>query len=123
MPPPAPVQKEEANDPNAPLVLTPTKIRPGQKVASAAPQAAPSGGGWTVQLASRPTQADASSAATQLGNRFGGQLGGSRPGVVHGEAAGKSVYRVRVGSYDKARAEEVCNQVKSAGGSCFITKN
>ena len=126
---PAPVESAAptaADDADAPLALSPPKVRPGQqRTASAEPKttASSGSGGWTVQLASRPSQADASSAASQLAQKFSGQLGGARPGVVHGEAGGKSVYRVRVGSYDKDRAAEVCNQVKAAGGNCFIAKN
>lgn len=101
---------------NAPLPLT--NNRPQQQ--ASAPASA--GGGWSIQLASRPTADDARSAASQLGSRFSGALGGRAPGVVSGEANGRTVYRVRASGYSQADANAACDRVKAAGGQCFVTR-
>lgn len=79
-------------------------------------------GSFAVQLASRPTEADARSAASSLGAKYAGALGGKAARVVSGEANGQTVYRVRAGGYSQQAATEACNRVKAAGGGCFITK-
>lgn len=98
---------------NAPLSLTPPKTT------------APAGGGssgFAIQLASRPTEADARSASTQLRAKFASALGSRSPSVVSGEANGQTVYRVRVGGYSQADAVAACTKIKAAGGGCFVTK-
>lgn len=96
---------------NAPLSLNP-------------PKAAASGGsgGFAIQLASRPTEADARSASAQLKAKFASALGPRSPSVVSGEANGQTVYRVRVGGYSQADAVAACTKIKAAGGGCFVTK-
>lgn len=95
---------------NAPLSLNPPKTT------------ASGGGGFAIQLASRPTEADARSASTQLKAKFASTLGSRSPSVVSGEANGQTVYRVRVGGYSQADAVAACTKIKAAGGGCFVTK-
>ncbi len=112
--PPAP-KAEPRRSANAPLSLSP----------NAAPTRsnAPSGGsGWAIQLASRPTEADAKNAAGQLKSRYSSAIGARSPIVVSGEANGKTVYRVRVTGFDQAGAGAACQKVKAAGGGCFVTR-
>lgn len=96
---------------NAPLALDTPKASTGG-----------TGGGYAIQLASRPTEADARSASTQLKSKFAGTLGSRSPSVVSGEANGQTVYRVRVGGYSQADAVAACTKIKAAGGGCFVTK-
>lgn len=125
---------------NAPLSLTPAKVATPKtsppKVAApkaaapktsapkvAAPAAtASAGSGYAIQLASRPTEADARSASVQLKGKYASALGARSPVVMSGEANGKTVYRVRVAGYSQAQAVEACKKVKAAGGGCFVTK-
>ena len=113
--PPAP-KTEPRRTANAPLSLspaaTPARTRP----------AASGGSGWAIQLASRPTEADAKSAAGQLKSRYASAIGARSPVVVSGEANGKTVYRVRVTGFDQAGAGAACQKVKAAGGGCFVTR-
>lgn len=110
---------------NAPMQLNPTR-RPAapasrpQQIANA--PASGGGGGFAVQLASRPTQADANAASGQLASKYSSALGGKPARVVSGEANGKTVYRVRVGGYSQAEAAAACERVKAAGGGCFVTR-
>jgi hypothetical protein len=105
---------------NAPLPLT--NARPQQQASTATAPASGGGGGYAVQLASRPTAEDARSAASQLGSRFSSALGGRQPGVISGEANGRTVYRVRALGYSQTDATAACNRVKAAGGQCFVTR-
>lgn len=115
VPPPAP-KAEPRRTANAPLSLspaaTPARTRP----------AASGGSGWAIQLASRPTEADAKSAAGQLKSRYASAIGSRSPVVVSGEANGKTVYRVRVTGFDQAGAGTACQKIKAAGGGCFVTR-
>lgn len=107
---------------NAPLSLTnPGSANPAAPAATTRP-APVGGGGYAVQLASRPTEDDARNASNQLRTRFASALGGRAVGVVSGEANGQTVYRVRAGGFSQAEAVEACNKVKAAGGGCFVTK-
>jgi hypothetical protein len=111
-------EKAAPRNPNAPLPLTGDKTQNKNKD-KATPAAS---GTYSVQLASRPTETDAKSAATSLGAKYAGQLGGKGARVVNGEANGNTVYRVRASGYSQAAATEVCNKIKAAGGACFIAK-
>ncbi len=113
--PPPRVAATAPRAPNAPLSLDPPK--------AAAPTAASGGGsGYAIQLASRPNEADARTASTQLRTRFASAIGSRATQVVSGEANGQTVYRVRVGGFSQADAVAACTKVKAAGGGCFVTK-
>jgi hypothetical protein len=119
--PAPPAQPAAPRGENAPLALNPP--RPQQAAATPRPAApaATGGSGWSVQLASRPTQDDARAAATQLSSRFSSQLGRSTT-VVSGEANGRTVFRVRAQGFSQAEANAACDRVKAAGGQCFVTR-
>lgn len=80
-------------------------------------------GAYAVQLSSSPSEGDARAAASRLGGRFSSQLGGRAARVVKGEAGGKAVYRVRAGGMSKEGAVAACENIKSAGGSCFVARD
>ena len=100
----------------------PLKLAPPPKSARSGAVAAAIGG-WSVQLASRPTEGDAKTEAARLGQRYASTLEGASPRVVSGAANGGTVYRVRVGSYTREKATQMCESIKSAGGICFISKS
>ncbi len=104
---------------NAPMSLSPMSLSP-PGATNPAPRA--SGGGWSVQLASRPSEESARMAAEQLRSRHADALNGRAIGVVAGEANGQTVYRVRASGFDKAGAEAACTQIKASGGGCFATQ-
>lgn len=125
-PRPAPsIQAPAPRAQSAPLQLTNRAAAPSEPRVAAAPaatQSANTGGGFAVQLASRPNEGDARSAGQQLGSRFSSQLGGRSPAVVRGEANGQTVYRVRVGGFSQADANAACTRVRASGGACFVTR-
>lgn len=115
-----PPKAAPARSSNAPLSLTPPKVTAARTSAPA--PAASAGSGYAIQLASRPTEADARSASVQLKGRYASTLGSRAPIVVSGEANGRTVYRVRVTGYSQAQAVDACKKIKVAGGGCFVTK-
>ncbi len=92
------------------------------QVAAADPAPAPSGS-YSIQIASTPSPEAAKSTYAALSRKFGSVLGGRGVTVQKAEVDGKgTVYRVRIPAGSKQEANALCQQYKSAGGNCFITK-
>ncbi len=93
-------------------------------VASAQPVAAPAASGeWAVQLASQRSAEDAQSTFQNLKQKFPAVLDGRPLAIQKAEVEGKGVfYRVRVPTQTKDEAVGLCEELKAAGGSCFITR-
>ena len=113
-----------AGTPAAPSIRT-SAARP-----SAAPTATPAAattsggtGGYAVQLAAPPSEAEAKSAISRLQTKYAGELGGRRPGIVKATVGEKSIYRVRVSGLSKDDAGKLCSSIQSSGGACFVAKN
>ena len=100
--------------------------QPPQQVAALETQPAPTASAaseWSVQIASQPSAADAQKSYQQLAQRYGSVLQGKGVNIVKAEIEGKGTYyRVRIPSSSKDDAIELCSQLKSAGGTCFVSK-
>ena len=102
-------------------------VRPAQ-----APAAAPSAGtqvaslgdgGYVIQIASLPSQADAQKSYQNLSSKFGTVIGGRGVDIKAAEIAGKGTfYRVRIPAGSKAEAVSLCERYRSAGGTCLVAK-
>lgn len=123
---------DEATD-NKPLSLRPPAgASPTRAVArtttattpTTTPQttASTNGGGFSVQLAAAGSEAEARSTASSMKQKYSA-LSGYTPGWRSSEVNGRTVYRVRVGNLSRAKANELCGQIKSGGGSCFVAGN
>ncbi len=78
---------------------------------------------WSVQIASQPTVEGAQQSYQQLAQRFGSMLQGKGVNIVKADIEGKGTYyRVRIPSASKDEAIELCSDLKSAGGSCFVSQ-
>lgn len=101
-----------------------TPAEPETQVAAADPVAeVPASGSYSMQIASTPSPEAAKSTYVALTRKFGGVLIGRGVNVQKAEVAGKgTVYRVRIPAGSKQDATALCQQYKSAGGNCFITK-
>lgn len=120
---PAPAQAESAR-PAAPqqVAAAPAPAAP-QAAASQAPAPAATASGWSVQIASQPSAAGAQQSYQQMAQRYGNLLQGRGVNIVKADIAGKGTYyRVRIPSSSKDDAIQLCSQLKSAGGSCFVSK-
>lgn len=93
------------------------------ETASVPQDAAVGNGEWAVQLASQRSAEDAQATFQNLKRKFPNVLDGKPMSVQRAEVSGKGVfYRVRVPTQTKEEAVALCDELKSAGGSCFITR-
>ena len=107
-------------------------VRPAAPVA-AAPAAAPAAqntqvaslgeGGYVIQIASLPSQADAQRSYQSLSGKFGSVIGGRGVDIKAAEIAGKGTfYRVRIPAGSKEQAVALCEKYRAAGGSCLVAR-
>jgi hypothetical protein len=122
---------------NAPLSIVPsqgdtaaparTRTAVARPVAaSAAAEPVPSaGGGYSVQVSSQRSEAEAQSAYRGLQAKYPSQLGGHASSVRQVNLGDKGVfYRTLVGPYaSMEEAAQMCSSLKAAGGSCIVQRN
>lgn len=80
---------------------------------------------WGVQLAGNWSEDKALAAYASLQKKYPKVLGKRKPSVVKMKTAGKNTTQktlVRVAAATKSDAEDICKQLKSAGGSCTVLK-
>lgn len=115
--------------PAAPTRVKPPRqaASPGVHTASAKPNdtadAPGAAGGFGVQLASSPNEADANAAFAKLKKKYPSQLASYSATVHRAETGDKPVYRVRIGGMSQDDAKSLCSQLVTAGGTCYVTHN
>ncbi|MCK3777654.1 SPOR domain-containing protein [Ensifer sesbaniae] len=107
-------------------------VRPAEEQAAATPEAQPPQqvatasvptGGYYIQVASLPSEAEAQKSYNSLSSKFGSVIGGRGVDIRKAEIAGKGTYyRVRIPAGSKEEANALCSKYKGAGGSCLVTK-
>ncbi|MBB3459627.1 SPOR domain-containing protein [Rhizobium sp. BK377] len=104
----------------------PTQAASASAAAAAPPaQQAPAAasGGYGIQIASLPSEDEAKKSYASLSKKFAGVLGGRAYEIRKADIAGKGTfYRVRIPAGSKDEAAVLCEQYRSAGGSCLISK-
>lgn len=148
-PPPAPLKQPEAAKPAGPAVAPtpaatapaktidlpkPTAAAPAPVVAAAAAPApvlaaAPvgafkpafaAGGNWLVQVAAPSSEAGAIAEWDKRAKALPEFFATAERFIVQADVNGKSVYRLRAGSFaSKADADAFCAAYKAKGGNCF----
>jgi hypothetical protein len=89
---------------------------------AAAPAAAPAGS-YGIQIASLPSEAEAQRSYRSLSSKFGGVLGGKPYEIRQADIPGKGTYyRVRIVAGSKDAAVALCEQYRSAGGTCLVSR-
>ncbi len=80
--------------------------------------------GYVVQLSSQRSEEQAQAAFNGLKQRFPELLGNRTPNIQRADLGDRGIYyRVRVGPMaDREGAVQFCEQLKSSGGSCFVTR-
>jgi hypothetical protein len=79
--------------------------------------------GWAVQVASQPSEDGANKSLRNISKRYGKVIGERSASIVKAEVAGKGTYwRVRIVASSRDDAVNLCSNLKSAGGSCFVTR-
>ncbi len=80
-------------------------------------------GGYVIQIASLPSEADAQKSYQNLSNKFGSVIGGRGVDIKAAEIAGKGTfYRVRIPAGNKEQAVALCEKYRAAGGSCLVAR-
>lgn len=122
-PQPDPVLTQEA--PATPPVAVAPEPEPAATEVAALPAATPPAveGGYYVQISSQPSREAAEDSSRTLGQRFSEVIGGRSLVIQSADIPGKGTYhRVRVATGSKSEANDLCQRLKSAGGSCFVSR-
>ncbi|KVK42149.1 sporulation protein [Agrobacterium deltaense] len=123
---PANVVATVTNQGNVRPATAPAQPQAAQQQTAAATPAAtstPSPGGYYIQIASLPSQAEAQKSYQNMSAKFGSVIGGRGVDIKAAEIAGKGTfYRVRIPAGDKNEAVALCEKFRSAGGSCLVAR-
>lgn len=91
--------------------------------AAPAPAASAPSGGFGVQIASLPSEADAQKSYRSLSSKFANVLGGKPWEIRQADIPGKGTfYRVRIVADSREEAVALCEQYRAAGGSCLVSR-
>ncbi len=98
---------------------------PAAPAAAAEPAPAAAGGGYSVQVSSQRSEAEAQSAYRGLQAKYPTQLGSRTATVRQVDLGDKGIYfRTLVGPYGSSEeAAQMCTSLKAAGGSCLVQRN
>lgn len=132
--PSRPAPQETVGDRVSPAVLAAQNQRATQpqstQTATATPAATPApaatapSGAWAVQVSSQRSADQARAAYQQLQRRFPGVLGGREPAIQSADLGDRGTfYRVRLPTQTRDAANQLCAELKSAGGDCFVGRN
>ncbi len=78
---------------------------------------------WVVQVSSQRSAEAAQASYTNLRSRFGSIFQGRSMAIQRADVEDKGTfYRVRIQTASKVDANDFCTNLKSAGGSCFVTR-
>ena len=110
----------------APLALTPQAVNAAAGVVGStdSTHARPRGGSFVVQLSAQKSESDAESAFHAMQARYA-VLGGRQLLIRRKDQGERGVFYVaQVGPFGtKDEAIQMCESLKSAGGTCFVQKN
>jgi SPOR domain len=121
-PRPAPQTAVPLTPQSQPSVAAVEPTRPPAPPRAAAPRASESGG-WVVQLSAQKTEGEAQSAFRAAQAKYS-VLGSYQPLIRKKDQGDRGVfYAAQVGPLAREEANQLCENLKSAGGSCFIQRN
>jgi hypothetical protein len=103
-------------------------VAPPTRTAAVQPSSAASavaGNGHVVQVASQKTEEDAQASFRALQAKYPTVLGGRQPLIRRIDLGERGVFfRVQVGPFASAdQANDLCGNLKSAGGQCIVQRN
>jgi cell division septation protein DedD len=89
------------------------------------PAAAPvESGGYVVQLVAVRSEADAQSEFRRLQAKFSSVLSGRQPLIRRKDRGEQVFFAAQLGPFGaKSEADQLCGELKAAGGSCFVQRN
>jgi cell division protein FtsN len=123
-----PIRPDNSAGPRSDTKPAPTRTASiAPVVASTAPAApaAASTGGHVVQVSSQKSESDAQASFRALQSKYPTVLAGRAPLIRKAELGDRgTVYRVQVGPFASAdKANELCTNLKTAGGQCIVQRN
>jgi SPOR domain len=110
---------------NQPAAEPRTRVADTNPLQAVPAAAAPSAGGYLVQVSSQRNEADAQASYRALQGKFPAVLGSHSPVIKRADLGEKGVYyRAMVGPFGSSdEASQFCGSLKSAGGQCVIQRN
>jgi cell division septation protein DedD len=98
-------------------------VEPARPPAPARAPRASEVGGWVVQISAQKTEGEAQSAFRVAQSKFS-VLSGYQPLIRKKDQGDRGVfYAAQVGPLPRDEANQLCENLKSAGGNCFIQRN
>ena len=126
LPKPVKVKSVAKIEPPKPVKLKPvSKVVPKKEVAKTPANATvPSvSSPYAVQISSQRSAAAAKKSYDTLSRRYAGVLKGKGVDIREAIVKGKgSYFRVRIPAQTRSAANKMCQQLKSKGGDCFVTR-
>lgn len=127
---PKPEKKVAAIAPEAPKTVKAKPVEATEPPRSLTPDTASSApasvssGSYVLQIGSYKSTDEADAAWSSDKKKYAGVLGGFSPDVKKVDLGEKGTwYRLRIASFaDKASANDLCDKLKAAGGSCILSK-
>lgn len=110
----------------APPAAAPTRSAPFQTAAatSATAPARATSGGYVVQVTAQKSEAEAQASFRALQAKYPSVLGGRQPLIRRADLGERGVYyRAQVGPFSANEANELCGNLKAAGGQCIVQRN
>lgn len=107
------------------LLAAPAKTDRPRVTASTAPTATvPETSGYVVQVSAQRSADQAQASFANMKRRYKSVLGGFDPDIQRADLGDRGIYyRVRIGPMaSREAALRLCEQLKSAGGNCFVTR-
>lgn len=116
---------------SGPLSLAPNSAaQPAQRSAPSRTAALPAtppaatAGGYSVQVTSQRSEADAQAAFAQLQAKFPSVLGNRQVVIRRADLGEKGIYfRAQIPFGSQSEAAEFCTSLRSAGGQCMVQRN
>ncbi len=130
VPEPVAVAEPEVAAPDIVAPVVPTPAPKPVEVAKVEPAPAPepeptpaASSPYKVQISSQRSEAAAKSSYNTLSQRYASVIGGKGVDYQRTDIPGKGIYyRVRIPAASSSEANNICSRLKSAGGSCFVTR-
>jgi len=88
------------------------------------PPPRPSAGNYVVQISAQKSQTDAEASFRVMQAKYPSVLGGRQPIIQRKESSKGVYYGTQVGPFTaRGDAIQLCEELKAAGGNCFVVKN
>jgi hypothetical protein len=122
-----PGPQSQADEPARPPAAVPVRTASIPSAANPLPAmpAAPATGNFVVQLTSQKTENDAQSSFRALQAKYPSVLAGRQPVIRRADLGDRGTYyRAQVGPFQTAeQANDLCGNLKAAGGQCIVQRN